>query len=313
MCFVGDPVAIVVAESRYLAEDAVELIDVEYEELPAVVGREFALSTELRTHRGFETNLAWAKSTPVDPELEQAFARSAHVITHTVHQHRHLNVPMEPRGIVADWERGEEQLTVHISSQNPHMDREYFARVLGLGDHRVRVTMRDVGGGFGQKIFRGREETAAVLASRRLGQPVKWIEDRQENLTAANHARDEQMTIKIGVDEQGVIQAMYADYLGDIGAYPFMPGSIPGGDGGRGPPRPVPPRALRVVRLPVFTNTSGLSAYRGPWLLETVSREIVIDVVARELEIDPAELRRRNILARTRCHIRPQPGGSTTG
>ena len=197
---------------------------------------------------------------------------------------------MEPRGIVADWERGEEQLTVHISSQNPHMDREYFARVLGLGDHRVRVTMRDVGGGFGQKIFRGREETAAVLASRRLGQPVKWIEDRQENLMAANHARDEQMTIRIGVDEQGVIQAMYADYLGDMGAYPFLPGSIPGAMAAEVLPGPYRLGHYGWSGCSVFTNTSGLSAYRGPWLLESVSREIVIDVVARELEIDPAEL-----------------------
>ncbi len=296
VCFVGDPVAIVVAESRYLAEDAVELIDVEYEQLPAVVGREFALSTELRTHSGFETNLAWAKSSAPDPDLERAFARSAHVVTHTVHQHRHLNVPLEPRGIVADWERGEEQLTVHISSQNPHMDREYFARVLGLGEHRIRVTMRDVGGGFGQKIFRGREETAAVLASRRLGQPVKWIEDRQENLTAANHARDEQMTVKIGVDEQGVIQAMHADYLGDVGAYPFMPGSVPGAMALEVLPGPYRVEHYGWSGRAVFTNTSGLSAYRGPWLLETVAREIVIDVLAREIEIDPAELRRRNIL-----------------
>ncbi len=189
VCFVGDPVAIVVAESRYLAEDAVELIDVEYEELPAVVGREFALSTELRTHRGFETNLAWAKSTPVDPELEQAFAPQRP--RHNPHGPS-TSPPQRPDGTARDRRRlgawGGTADGPHLVPEPTHGSRVFRSRARprrspGPSD------MRDVGGGFGQKIFRGREETAAVLASRRLGQPVKWIEDRQENLTAANHAR----------------------------------------------------------------------------------------------------------------------------
>ena len=156
--YVGDPVAIVVAASRYVAEDAAELIQVDYDPLPAVVGRERALTDEHSAHDELESNLAWAASTPEDPSLEAGFARSNHVVSHTVRQHRYIAVPMETRGIVADWQRGEEQLVLYVSSQVPHMDREYFARAIGVPEHRVRVIMRDVGGGFGQKIFRGREE-----------------------------------------------------------------------------------------------------------------------------------------------------------
>lgn len=294
--FVGDPVAIVIADSRAVAEDAAEMVVVDYEPLPVVVGRENALTTDARTHSEMDTNVAWDAGSDPDAELDAAFERSAHVIERTFRQHRHVNVPMEPRGLVAHWERGSEQLTVHIASQNPHSDREFFSRVLGVPEQQVRVTMRDVGGGFGQKIFRGRDETAVVLASRRLGRPVKWIEDRQENLLAANHARDEQITLRMGVDEDGVIQALYAEQLADLGAYPYLGGMMPA------------MLALNVLPGPyrvghygwrgrsVFTNTSGLGAYRGPWMMETVGRELMMDHVAQELGIDPAELRRRNII-----------------
>jgi aerobic carbon-monoxide dehydrogenase large subunit len=176
------------------------------------------------------------------------------------------------------------------------MDRGFFARTIGVPEHRVRVIMRDVGGGFGQKIFRGREETAAVLASRRLGRPVKWIEDRYENLVSANHARDEQMTLKVGVDGEGQIQAIRADYLCDVGAYPFLPPAVPGAAA-----LGILPGPYRIAHYgwsgrSVFTNTSGQGAYRGPWMMETVAREIMMDVVAREIGMDPVELRRRNIL-----------------
>ena len=179
------------------------------------------------------------------------------------------------------------------------MDREYFARAIGVPEHRVRVIMRDVGGGFGQKIFRGREETATVLASHRLGRPVKWIEDRHENLVAASHSRDEQMTLRVGVDGDGNIQAVHADYLGDVGAYPFIPPAIPGAAALEILPGPYRIGHYGWSGRSVFTNTSGQGAYRGPWMMETVAREIMMDVVAREIGMDPVELRRRNILHST--------------
>jgi carbon-monoxide dehydrogenase large subunit len=161
----------------------------------------------------------------------------------------------------------------------------------------IRVTMRDVGGAFGQKIPRGREEMVAVLASRRLGVPVKWIEDRQENLMAANHARDEQMTVSLGVDERGCIQAARAEYLGDVGAYPFFPPFVIGHMALTLLPGPYRLAHYGWSGEAVYTNTSGAGAYRGPWMMETVSREIVVDVLARELGMDPAELRRRNLIS----------------
>ena len=295
VCYAGDPVAIVVATDRYVAEDAAELVDVHYEPLPAVVGRTYALSDEALAHTSLETNLAWSAATPLDPELDAAFAASAHVFTQTIHQQRYTQVPMEPRSVVADWRPGG-QLHVHMASQVPHQDRRNFSTALGVPEQDVRVTTHDVGGGFGQKLFTGREPIAVAQASRRLGCPVKWIEDREENLRAASHARDEELTIKVGVDDEGVIQALYGEALVDMGAMPFLPGAAPA--------------VLALALLPgpyrvdrygwrgrsVFTNTSGLGAYRGPWLMETVGREIMLDIVARGIGLDPAELRRRNIL-----------------
>ena len=293
---VGDPVAMVIAGDRYVAEDALELIDVDYEPLPAVIGRRHALQTTDTAHDELDDNLAWS-AVSADPELDAVLARSAHVFTHTMQQHRYVAVPMEPRGIVADWHPGEQQLVAYVASQGPHLDRTNLATQLGLPEHRVRVIQRDVGGSFGQKIFRGREETAAVLASRRLGRPVKWIEDRTENLTAASHSRDEEMTLRIGVDEDGTIQAIQADYLNDVGAYPGFGGAMPGVLALTVLPGPYRVPHYEWSGKSVFTNTGSQGAYRGPWLMETVAREIMMDVVARGLGMDPAELRRRNLLS----------------
>jgi carbon-monoxide dehydrogenase large subunit len=294
--FAGDPVAVVVAESRYVAEDACELVDVAYEPLAPVVGREAALTSSEVVHPELDGNVAWTLGPDGAEGLEEVLGRCAHVVTETVHQHRHLNVPMEPRGVVASWEPGAGELTVHVSSQNPHQDRAYLARLLGLDEHRVRVVMRDVGGAFGQKIFFGREPTAVVLASRRLGLPVKWIEDRQENLMAASSARDEQATVTIGLDAAGAVLAMRVDYLGDLGAYPQLPPGVLGGAVCANFAGPYRVGTVARSARTVYTNTCGLSAYRGPWLMETVARETVLDLAARRAGIDPAELRRRNTL-----------------
>jgi carbon-monoxide dehydrogenase large subunit len=294
--FVGDPIAIVIAADRYVAEDGCELVDVDYEALPPVIGRQTALTTSELVHPGAPSNLAWSAASEADEDLEAAFAASDRVFTETFRQHRQCNVPMEPRGIVADWDRGSRSMTIHISSQNPHADRMFFSRVLNLAENHVRVIMRDVGGGFGQKIARGRDETAVAVAAKRLGRPVKWIEDRQENLTASNHARDEEMTVRLGVSADGILKAAHISYLADMGAYPLVPGLIPGMIAVSMFPGP--------YRLPhygwsgrsVYTNTCGLAAYRGPWMMETTARESMLDIVARELGIDPAQLRRQNLI-----------------
>jgi carbon-monoxide dehydrogenase large subunit len=291
--FVGDPLAIVIAESRYLAEDAAEMIDVDYDLQTPVIGREPATRDAEIVHPELSTNRAWSMSVE-EPDVAAALAMCADVVTETIHQHRHVNVPMEGRAIIAHWEPAEEHLTVYASSQNPHQDRGFLARVLGIPEHQVRVTMRDVGGGFGQKISVTREETAVVMAGRRLSVPIKWIEDRVENLTAANSARDEQMTVTLGFDADGILQVARTDYLGDIGSYPQLPPGILATIAARAFPGPYRFAHYGWAGRAVYTNTCGVAAYRGPWMMETTAREIVMDIAARELGIDPAELRRRN-------------------
>jgi carbon-monoxide dehydrogenase large subunit len=294
--FVGDPVVMILAENRYIAEDAAELVDIEYEPLPAVVGNEADEEGAEVVHPDFTTNRTWEAATDPDPELDAVFANADHVIEETFRQQRHTNVPMETRGAIGDWHRGSQELTMHVSSQMPHNWRMGFSAMLGVPEHKVRVTMKDVGGGFGGKIFVSREDVAVAAASRRSGRPVKWIEDRQENLMASNHARDEWMHVKMAVSKDGIIQGAHINHVENIGAYPLMVG---GGNG-----------SLVTMMFPgvykmgkygyethtFFSNTCGRGAYRGPWMYESVARECMMDIVARELGMDPAEFRRKNII-----------------
>jgi carbon-monoxide dehydrogenase large subunit len=294
--FVGEPIAVVVADSRYVAEDAVELIEMHCEPLDPVLDYERGADSEDLVHPELGSNVAAEAHTGEDPQLDAAFAGAAHVVEATFWQHRQTNAPMETRGIVARWDPYAERLRVWISSQAPHEVRLVCARLLGVAENQVRVTQQDVGGGFGQKFFMPRDEMVVVLAARHLGAAVKWIEDRQENLLASNHARAERLTCRVGVDADGHIVAAHADHLEDVGAFPV------GGAGGvatfvvslfPGPYR-IPRYGWRTRS--VWTNTCGRGAYRGPWQMETVAREQMLDVVAREIGMDPLELRRRNVV-----------------
>jgi carbon-monoxide dehydrogenase large subunit len=293
--FVGDPVALVIATDRYAAEDAADLVDVEYEALPAIVDYETAASGSEQVHPDREGNVAAQMEVPIDPGLQEVFDGAAHVVTETFRQHRYSAVPMETRGVVASWDPYREQLEVWLASQNPHEARLVFSRVTGLPENRVRVMIGDVGGGFGLKSFVGREEQVVVLAAHRLGVPVKWAEDRRENLIASAHARVEKVTAKVAVDADGRLLAAHVDHIDDVGAYP-----IGGGSAGAmvalffsGPYR-MGRLAWRTTS--VYTNTCGRAAYRGPWQMETTAREQMVDVVARAIGMDPLELRRRNVV-----------------
>ena len=294
--FVGDPIAIVIADNRYLAEDAAELVEIDYDVLAPVVDYEAAvLPGAARVHAERESNVAAGMEVPVDGGLQEIFDHAAHVVTETFRQHRYSAVPMETRGVVAHWDPYREQLDVWLSSQNPHEARLVFGRVTGLPESRIRVMIGDVGGGFGLKNFTGREEQVVVLASHRLGRPVKWIEDRRENLIASAHARIERVTAKVAVDDEGHLLGAHVDHLDDVGAYP-----IGGGSAGAmvalffpGPYR-LPRLAWKTASA--WTNTCGRAAYRGPWQMETTAREQMMDAIARSIGIDPLELRRRNVV-----------------
>jgi carbon-monoxide dehydrogenase large subunit len=299
--YVGEPIAIVIAESRYLAEDAVELIDLDIDPLPPVLGMFTALqdATTL-VHRELENNIA-GDINPEIPGLDERIDGAPHTFTETFHQHRYLCVPMETRGIVASWDPWKESLEITLSCQGPHEPRLFYSRMLRIPEDKIHVAMGDVGGSFGQKMFPMREEHAVVIASLLIGgRPVKWIEDRAENLISGGHSREESIKISVGVDEEGHLLAGKAWHVEDVGAYPnagngqfsnTSMGLFPG------PYRWSGPGSVGYHAQAIFTNTCGHCAYRGPWMMETTGREQMMDVIAQKMGIDPLELRRRNILS----------------
>jgi aerobic carbon-monoxide dehydrogenase large subunit len=193
--FAGEPIALVIARSRYIAEDACDLVEVEIDPIQAIVGHDAALAPGARpVHPDRSDNVAGSVPPAADAELDELFAGAAHVVTETYFQHRYVCVPMECRGVVSMWDPFRNELLVHTSTQGAHGVRGFLSRALGLPENRVRVVMEDVGGGFGQKMFMLPDEVAVVVAGKRLGRPVKWIEDRRENLLAGQHARDDRMT-----------------------------------------------------------------------------------------------------------------------
>jgi carbon-monoxide dehydrogenase large subunit len=292
--FVGDPVALVVAESRYIAEDAAELVEVDYEPLPAVADFMRAAGSDVVVHEAYPDNVAGGMGGA--PPDEETFSSAPHVAEAHVYQQIYAPVPMETRGMVVEWEASSEELTVWASTQTPHELRAFAARLLGIPAQGVRVIMRDTGGGFGQKVVPMREDMCILLAARKVPFALKWIEDRRENLMSAGQARHVDGKARMAFDDEGNILAADIDFTYDIGAYPtpypvlttaavgmFFPG-----------PYRVPKASFNYKT--VFSNTAGLAAYRGPWQYETLAREILLDIAAREMDMDPVELRRRNIL-----------------
>jgi carbon-monoxide dehydrogenase large subunit len=292
--FVGDPVALVVADSRYIAEDAIELVEVDYEPLPAIADFTKAVGSDAVVHEAYPDNVAGGMGGA--PPDEETFNAAAHVAEANVYQQIYAPVPMETRGMVVEWDASSEELTVWASTQTPHELRAFAARLLGIPAQGVRVIMRDTGGGFGQKVVPMREDMCILLAARKVPFAMKWIEDRRENLMSAGQARHVDGRARMAFDDEGNILAADIDFTYDVGAYPtpypvlttaavgmFFPG-----------PYRVPKASFNYKT--VFSNTAGLAAYRGPWQYETLTREILLDIAARQMDMDPVELRRRNIL-----------------
>ena len=293
---VGEPIAMVIADSRYHAEDALDAIVIEIDVEKPVIDPVRALDADAPLVQPASTSNIYGVVSPAEnPALEQVLASAPVVLTETFRQHRYSTVPMETRGILASWDRVREELTVWISTQGPHGVRGQLARVLGIEDSQVHVIMPDVGGAFGLKMHPHPEELATVIVSKLLGRPVKWIQDRRENLIADQQAREDQATVTMAAAADGSLLGAKVEFLEIAGAFPSAGGSaavfstvlFPG-----------------PYRLPVFTasaqtvltNTSGRGAYRGPWMIETVAREQMIDCLASQLGIDPLEMRRRNVI-----------------
>ncbi len=295
--FVGDPIALVVASSRALAEDACELIDVDIEPTPAVSTFEQAMAPGAPlVHPELSTNVLEAPRPP-DPALDAVLEGAAHVFTATFAMTRTTNVPMEGRGLVASWDPYAAELRVWPSTQSPHEIKAFAGRVLGIGANQIRVEMGDVGGAFGQKMYPTREEAAVLLAAKAVGRPVKWIEDRRENLIAANQARHDIATVTMALDVDAQFLAALVDLRQGVGAYPAG-GGISAGAGFVALLFSGPYRIAHTgfSARTIVTNTCGQAPFRGPWAIETIAREQMVDAVAAQLGLDPLELRRRNVL-----------------
>jgi carbon-monoxide dehydrogenase large subunit len=319
--YAGEPVAVVVAEDRYLARDAADAIVVSYDPLPAVVDPEKAMTGQpVVIHKDFPNNLAVAlvpSGTGVAPDLssvdntavDKAFADAEVVISQRMVNHRLVPNAMEPRGVLAHWEPGKETMTIWSSTQNPHILKTMIAAMNGIGQHQVRAIAPEVGGGFGAKINIYAEEYVASVISKKLGVPIKWIEDRSEAFVATTHGRDILGYIDIAARKDGKVLGLKMRLIADIGAYNMLlTAAIPTltmlmANGTYDIP------AIRTTLTEVFTNKTPTDAYRGAGRPEaTYFVERAMDMLAHELNMDPAELRRKNFIQPNQFPFQTQMG-----
>ena len=295
--FVGEPVAFVVADSRYLAEDAAALIDAEYEPLPAVVDPEAALGPDApRVHADVPANrAAQFPQTAGDPD--GAFRAAARILRERLVVERSCGSPIEGRGVVAEYERHAGLLRVWDSTQAPLPIKNGLARMFGLPEFRVEVIAPDTGGGFGTKIMLFYpEEILVPLAALRLGRPVQWIEDRQEHLLAANQERRQVHHVEVAVDADGRILALRDRFVHDTGAYtPY--GIVVPCITATQLPGPYRLRHYEVAFEVAYTNRVPVSPYRGAGRPHgAFVMERMIGLIAHEFHLEPAEVRRRNFI-----------------
>jgi carbon-monoxide dehydrogenase large subunit len=297
--FVGDPVAVVIAESRYVAEDGCELVEVEYDELPPVTDASFALdpgSPPLFANLG--DNIARPHTRSEFGDVSATFGNADRVFGFRIGVHRHQNVPMEGRGCVASYDADLGVMTVYAATQGVHVTKIAVAMRLGMEQDKVRVVAGDIGGSFGLKIGASREELAVAAAARAVGQPVKWVEDRGENLTASGQAREESFDVRAAVSNDGDLLGLDVKMVIDTGAYPGVGVTVPAIVEAM-LPGPYKLTALGFESTAVTTNKASYVAYRGPWASETFMRERILDLIAKDLGLDPIEIRLRNVAPRT--------------
>lgn len=292
----GQPVASIVARSRAEAEDALELIEVDYVPLDHVTDLARALESgaEILHPEQLDSNLL-AANVDSAGDAERARSASAHVVTDRFRVNRVAPLPMETRGILVSWRAAARELDVRISTQVPHLVRKQLAEILGLEESAIRVSASDVGGGYGMKLGVFPEDVLAALHAMQLGRPVKWIEDRLEYFRASTHGRESIHDMTVSARADGTIAAIELDYFNDIGAWnsPFGSSQL-SSVVFTGPYRVPDARAKRNV---VLTNKTPIGAYRGYGQPEVnFAREVLLDRLSRQLGLSPLELRRRNML-----------------
>ena len=296
VCFAGEAIAIVVADSRYLAEDAVELVVVDYEPLPAVSNCSVALAEGAPTvHRNAKDNIVTEFLTAYG-DCDKAFRDAPHVFDLSLKVHRGGAHPIETRGTLAKYDPDTDQLTVWINTQKPHPARNGLVQLFGMDDQQVHVIVPDVGGGFGGKNLLHSEDILTAVAAKLLGRSVKWIEDRRENFVAAIQERDQCWEVEIAVDQDARIIGVRGDMLHDQGAYTLLHLHVPH-NSAIAVPGPYKVPHYKVRTRVVETNCVGTIPVRGAGYPEgNFVMERLLDEVARRLELDRGEVRRRNLI-----------------
>jgi aerobic carbon-monoxide dehydrogenase large subunit len=293
---VGEAVAVIVAESRYQAEDAAELVALDLEELPAIVEPALALQPGAPiVHERFGTNLIGAFSV-AKGDVSTALARAPHRLKRRFYHHRYTGMPIECRGVVGDWDRRTDSVTIWSSTQVVHWVRREAAAILGLPEARVRCLALDVGGGFGIKGHVYPEDLLIPFVARRLARPVRWIEERREHLLCSIHSRDQWHDVEVGFDDDGRILALRDDFLVDCGAWNPVGAGIAYNTAVHLPGPYKIAHFAASARIAV-TNKTPNAPYRGAGRPEAAfAMERTLDLIARELALEPAELRRRNMV-----------------
>lgn len=298
--YVGDHVAYVVAETLAQARDAAEMVEVDYDVLDATVDVATAGDAgRPLVHDEIENNTCYEWELGDKAATEAAFAGAAHVTTVDIVNNRLIPNPMEPRAAIGDYDTGSDTMTLYTTSQNPHVARLVLSAFIGLApEHKLRVVAPDVGGGFGSKIFIYAEETVTAWASKKVGRPVKWTADRTEAFLADAHGRDHVTTAKLALDANGKALGLQVHTKANLGSYlSTFASSVP--------TYLYAPLLSGQYRIPaiyaevdgMYTNTAPVDAYRGAGRPEaTYVIERIMEVAARELGMDPAELRRRNFI-----------------
>src|SRR6266567_7442563 len=297
--YVGERVAVVIAASEALARDAAELVSVDYEVLPAVVQAPDAVRPGAPVvHDGIANNTSVTMRMGNAEAVAPAFAQAAHVTKMSLFNNRLSAVTMEPRGAIADYDAGTNRYTLYTSTQNVHGVRHGLAhQILHVPESRIRVVARDVGGGFGMKGQIYPEEAVIVWAARRIGHPVKWIPTRSEALLGDNQGRDQNVTAEVALDADGKFLALRWTGSHNVGAYIEGAGAIPILFSLKLASTVYEIPAVAVASSLVFTNTSPTVPYRGAGRPEAVYiMERLVDQAAREMRIDPAELRKKNLI-----------------
>lgn len=317
--FVGEPFAVVVANDRYIARDALDAIVVEYEPLGVVGDPEHASDDGLaQLHEGFAKNIvaAMPSGTGVDlaagkvddSAIDAAFAAADVVISQRMINHRLAPTAMEGRAVLASWEPGKEQLTVWAATQAPHMYKTMVSGFFKLGEDQVRVVAPEVGGGFGAKMIYG-EDYVAIAVTRKLGRPVKWIEDRSEAFLTTSHGRGIIGYVELAAKNDGRILGLRVKLLADIGAYEALASALlPTLTAGMlSGVYDIP--AIRANIVEVFTNRTPTDAYRGAGRPEGIYFvERAVDMLALKLGMDPGDLRRKNFIAPSKFPFMTQAG-----